>query len=111
PPRDPKAEAATYRKAEAERDAQVPKAYRDMHAPEFRIPDSAAAWRERRPALLKAVRDSLGELPPRPSPQKVRLVSREFRPGYTLERVGIDNGVDGEIGALLFVPDKRPKPA
>jgi lysophospholipase L1-like esterase/dienelactone hydrolase len=109
--RDPKADAAAYRKAEAERDAPVPKVYREMHAPEFRVPESAAAWRERRPALLKAVRDSLGDLPPRPSPLKVRLVSREFRPGYTLERVGIDNGVDGEIGALLLIPEKRPKPA
>ncbi len=108
---DPKAEAAAYRKAEAERDALVPKAYRDIHAPEFRIPENAAAWQERRPALLKAVRDSLGDPPPRPSPHKVRLVAREFRPGYTLERLGIDNGVDGEIGALLLVPEKRAKPA
>jgi lysophospholipase L1-like esterase len=111
PKSDPKAEAAAYRKAEAERDAQVPKAYRDTRAPEFRIPEDAAAWQARRPALLKAVRDSLGDLPPSPSPLKVRLVSRELRPGYTLERVGIDNGVDGEIGALLLVPEKHPKPA
>jgi lysophospholipase L1-like esterase len=110
-PRDPKAEAAAYRKAEAERDAVVPKAYREMRAPEFRVPESSAAWDRRRPALLKAVRDSLGDLPPRPSPLRVRLVSREFRPRYTLERVGIDNGVDGEIGALLLVPKKRSKPA
>jgi len=82
-----------------------------VRAPEFHIPEDAAAWKKRRPALLKAVRDSLGDLPPRPSPLKVRLVSREFRAGYTLERVGIDNGVDNEIGALLLVPDKRPKPA
>jgi dienelactone hydrolase len=34
-------------------------------------------------------------------------VSREFRPGYTLERVAIDNGVDGDIGALILVPQKR----
>jgi lysophospholipase L1-like esterase len=111
PRKDPKADAAAYRKAEAERDALVPKAYKDVRAPEFRIPESAAAWQERRPALLKAVRDSLGDLPPRPSPLKVRLVSREFRPGYTLERVSIDNGVDNEIGGLLLIPEKRTKPA
>jgi dienelactone hydrolase/lysophospholipase L1-like esterase len=108
---DPKAEAAAYRKAETERDALVPKAYREMRAPEFRVPESPAAWQERRPALLKAVRDSLGDLPARPAPRKVRLVSREFRSGYTLERVDINNGLEGEIGALLLVPDKRPKPA
>jgi lysophospholipase L1-like esterase len=110
-PPDPKADTAAYQKAEAGRDFLVPKSYRDIRAPEFRIPEDAAAWEKRRPALLKAVRDSLGDLPSRPSPLKVRLVSREFRPGYTLERVGIDNGVDNEIGALLLLPDKRSKPA
>src|SRR5262249_46300911 len=58
---DPKADAAAYQKQEAGRDFLVPKAYRDIHAPEFRIPEYAAAWEKRRPALLKAVRDSLGD--------------------------------------------------
>jgi hypothetical protein len=38
-------------------------------------------------------------------------VCRELRPGYTLERVAIDNGVDGDLSALLFLPDRRQKPA
>jgi dienelactone hydrolase len=77
----------------------------------LQLPESAAAWKEKRPEILKTAVQSLGDLPPRPSPLKVRLVSRELRGGYMLERVGIDNGVDGEIGALLLVPDKAKKPA
>ncbi len=103
--------AADYRKDQAERDALVPKAVKELRAPELRLPENAAAWKERRPELLKQVTESLGDLPPRPSPPKVRLVARELRPGYTLERVALDDGIGGEVSALLLVPEKRQKPA
>jgi lysophospholipase L1-like esterase/dienelactone hydrolase len=102
---------ARYRKAEAQRDALVPRAYKNLKVPEFQVPGNAAAWRERRPTVRKTVVNSLGDLPARPSPQRVHLVSRELRTGYTVERVAIDNGLDNEISALLLLPDKRPKPA
>jgi lysophospholipase L1-like esterase/dienelactone hydrolase len=102
---------AAYRKSEAEHDVQVPSAYKNLPVGNFRVPESAAAWKEQRPDVLKKVLQSLGDLPARPSPQRVRLVSRELRQGYTLERVAIDNGLDGEISALLLVPDKRQHPA
>jgi dienelactone hydrolase/lysophospholipase L1-like esterase len=110
-PRSGPGAVAEYRRDEAERDALVPRAYREMRFGEFRLPETAAAWKKQRPQVLKAVRESLGDLPPRPSPLKVRIVSRELRRGYTLERVGIDNGVDGEISALVLIPEKRSKPA
>jgi hypothetical protein len=77
----------------------------------FSPPTNPAEWQSRRPEVLKAVVQSLGDLPPRPSPQQARVVSRELRPGYTLERVAIPNGVDGEISALLLIPEKRQNPA
>jgi lysophospholipase L1-like esterase/dienelactone hydrolase len=111
-PKGPSAEeAARYWKAQAERDAQVPPAYKKLPVPPFRVPKTAEAWQAERPAVLNAVSRSLGDLPPRPSPQQVRVVSRELRPGYTLERVGIDDGPQGELSALVLVPDKRPQPA
>jgi dienelactone hydrolase/lysophospholipase L1-like esterase len=105
--------AAAYRKTEMERDALVPSAYRNLQVGTFRPPASADVWKAERPEVLRKVRDSLGDLPPRPSPQQVRVVSRELRPGYTLERVAINNGVDGEVSALLLVPTglKAPAPA
>jgi lysophospholipase L1-like esterase/dienelactone hydrolase len=111
PPAPPAVNAAAYRKAEAENDARVPPRFKKVPVGEFRVPDSAAAWKQQRPEVLQKVVQSLGDLPPRPSPQKVRLVSRELRPGYTLEHVAIDNGADGEVTALLLVPEKRAKPA
>ena len=99
--------AAAYRKAAAERDRQVPAAYRRPVAPEFRIPEDAAGWAGRRPGVLEAVRKSLGDLPARPSPPRSRVVSRELRRGYTLEKVALDNGVDGEVTSLLLIPEGR----
>src|SRR5262249_20320165 len=103
--------AATYRKQEAERDAQVPPAYRSLKVGTFEPPRSGDDWRRERPEVLRKVRGSLGDLPPRPSPAKARVVSREVRRGYTLERVAIENGVDGEVAALILVPTARQGPA
>lgn len=105
------AEAAeAYRKAEVERDALVPPNYR-INVPEFRAPSSEGEWRSRRPEVLRIVRESLGDLPSRPSPQRVRRITREIRDGYLLEKIAIDNGIDGEISALLLIPERLQGPA
>jgi len=102
---------AAYRRAEAERDALVPARIKNLPIGKFQPPGSAAEWKTQRPEVLRKVRESLGDLPPRPSPQQVRVVSRELRSHYTLERVAIDNGADSEVSALLLVPEGRKTPA
>jgi lysophospholipase L1-like esterase/dienelactone hydrolase len=112
PPPEPSAqEAERYRKTEAARDATVPPFYRNLPIGTLALPADAAAWTRQRPAVHAAVVASLGDLPPRPAPQKVRVVSREVRRGYTLERVAIDNGESNDISALLLIPEKRRSPA
>src|SRR4051812_24471561 len=66
PPASGPEAAAEYRKAVARRNALVPEAYRRLKVGEFRIPADAGAWKEERPTVLRAVVDSLGDLPPRP---------------------------------------------
>jgi lysophospholipase L1-like esterase/dienelactone hydrolase len=111
-PRPAAAEKAeAYHKAEAQRDALVPPAYRKASVGEFHVPESAAAWKQQRADVLHNVVQSLGDLPPRPSPPRVRRVTRELRPGYVLEKVALDNGVDGEVSALLLIPEKLSRPA
>src|SRR5262249_30319559 len=74
--------------------------------------DDAADWARRRPELLKHVRDSLGELPPRPNPPVARVVCREIHPDHVREKIVLDDGAEGSVSALLLVPDgparKRP---
>ena len=105
--------AAAYQKAQARRDALVPEVYKRLKFGEFQIPADSKTWKEERPKVLHTVVDSLGDLPPRPSPPQSRIVSRELRRGYTLEKIAISNGVDGEVSALMLVPEraKRPMPA
>ncbi len=102
--------ASEYRKSAERRDALVPDAYRRLKVGEFRIPAETGIWKQQRPAVLRAVVDSLGDLPPRPSPLRARIISRELRPGYTLESVSLGNGVDGAVTALLLVPRRRTGP-
>ena len=102
--------AEGYRKAALRRDALVPEAYRRLKVGEFRIPSNASDWKEKRPTVFRTVVDSLGDLPPRPSPPRVRIISRELRPGYTLEKVSLANGVDGQVSALMLVPEGRRRP-
>ncbi len=99
--------AARYRKAEAERDAVVPSYFKNLPVGKFTVPENAGTWRQQRPEIFKHVVDSLGDLPPRPAPPRARVVSRELRRGYTLERVAIDNGEHNDISALVLVPEKR----
>jgi len=105
------AAAEAYRKSEAGRDGQVPERFKKLAIPEFPAPTSRDEWNRRRAEVRRKVLESLGDLPPRPAPQQARVVSREIRPGYALERVEIPNGVDGEVSALLLVPEKVRTPA
>ncbi|MCC2668082.1 MAG: hypothetical protein K0Q72_553 [Armatimonadetes bacterium] len=105
--------AEAYRKQEAARDAVVPDYYRKLTFGRFDAPKDAKEWQRRRPEVLRKVVESLGDLPPRPAVDKARILSRELRPGYVLERVALDNGVGNEVSALLLTPTglKRPAPA
>ncbi|MEN3939662.1 alpha/beta hydrolase family protein [Prosthecobacter sp. SYSU 5D2] len=108
PPRPGGPEAAAkYREAEKAHDAEVPEMYKKLPIGKFQLPESADAWKQQRPDVLAKVVASLGDLPPRPAKPKARLISRELRPGYTLERVALDNGEGNDISALVLIPDKR----
>ncbi len=103
--------ADAYRKTEAERDSRVPEAFRNARVPDLVFPDSADAWRRQRPAILRTVLASLGDLPPRPTNPAIREVAREVWRDFSVEKVAIPNGVDGEVTALLLIPTKFRTPA
>lgn len=100
-----------YRAAETAHDAEVPEMYKKLPIGKFTLPESASAWQQQRPEVLRIVKDSLGDLPPRPAKPTGRVISRELRRGYTLERVSIDNGEGNDISALVLIPEKRARPA
>jgi len=109
-PRGPEA-AEAYRKTENERDRLVPEAFLKTHAGEFVVPRDPAAWQNARPSIRRKVIESLGELPPRPAASDARTISRELWRGFSVEKVSIPNGVDGDVTALLLIPEQRKLPA
>lgn len=100
-----------YRKAEAERDAQIPAYFKSIKAPDFPLPKDADAWSKQRPDVKKKVLAALGDLPPRPARQKVRFISFEKWPGFRVEKVAIDNEAGNDVSSLIIVPDNLDKPA
>ncbi len=100
-----------YREAEAERDAQVPAYFKNIKAPEFPLPKDADDWAKQRPDVKKKVLAALGDLPPRPARQKVRVISFEKWPRFRVEKIAIDNDAGNEVSALVIIPDKAEKPA
>jgi lysophospholipase L1-like esterase/dienelactone hydrolase len=104
-------DAQAYRQKQLARDAQVPAAFRNMKVPPFKVPADKEEWNTRRGNILQTVRATLGDLPARPAPPQARLVSRELRPGYVLERVTLDNAAESPVAALLLIPEKLNAPA
>ncbi|MGV3663046.1 MAG: dienelactone hydrolase family protein [Prosthecobacter sp.] len=103
--------AVKYRADEAAHDAEVPEMYKKLPIGKLTLPADASAWQKQRPEVLRIVQNSLGDIPPRPEKAATRVVSRELRREYTLERVSIDNGEGNDISALVLIPEKRAQPA
>src|ERR1700682_4401851 len=58
--------------------AQVPEGFRTLKIPEWPVPTDLNRWRERDRAKTRAtLLECLGEMPPRPDPGKVRVLSKE----------------------------------
>jgi lysophospholipase L1-like esterase/dienelactone hydrolase len=100
-----------YQEAEAAGDKLVPDAFKNMKVPEFAVPATKEEWEKRRAGVKEKVVASLGDLPPRPAKPEAHLVSAEIRPGFRLERLRIDNGVDGVMSAMMLIPENVKAPA
>ncbi len=92
--------------------ADVPETFRHLKRPDWAVPTDLERWRQadgpRTRALLIRL---LGEMPPRPDPARVEVVSREEHDGYTLERFRFHNGVDEVVPGMLLLPKGRKGPA
>lgn len=89
----------------------VPEYYRNLPYPEIDIPPSLEAWQTKRTEIRAVLHGLLGTVPPRPERAAARMLSREQRDGHTVEKIEIDNGLDGVIPAYVVVPGNVRKPA
>ena len=103
--------AEVYRRDENEAGRLVPAAFLKTGAGGFFVPIDPATWQKERPSIRHRVIESLGDLPPRPAVSGARVISREAWRNFSVEKVSIPNGADGNVTALLLVPEKLTIPA
>jgi dienelactone hydrolase len=103
--------AAKGGEPEGEPWADVPESFRTMKIPDWPLPTDLKRWQD---TDRKSTRDTLlrllGEMPPRPDPAKVKVISREDCDGYVLERFEFHNGVDMVVPGILLIPKECKGP-
>jgi dienelactone hydrolase len=88
--------------------AEVPESFRQLKIPEWSLPTDLKRWQKSdREKTRATLLQCLGEMPPRPSPNKVRIVSKEDMGDYVLERFEFHNGVDMEVPGIILIPKNR----
>ena len=85
----------------------VPEVFRNLPIGRFQTPTNLAQWKAQRGSVKTIVLNSLGDIPPRPRPVRVRTVSVEKRNGCSVEKFVFHNGVDAEVPGYIAIPDKR----
>jgi len=91
--------------------AHVPETFRNLGVPQWPVPTDLKQWQEvDRPKVRETLYEPLGEMPPRPDPSEVKVLSREDCGTYVLERLEFFNGVDMTVPGILAVPKKRKGP-
>ena len=82
----------------------VPEYYRKWNYPDFRFPEKQSDWLKKRQEVKETLVKLLGDIPARPEKPVVKIVSREAKNGYVIEKLLIDNGVDSWIPGYLAIP-------
>lgn len=91
---------------------EVPESFRGLKIPDWSVPADLKQWEQADRAKTRAtLLRCLGEMPPRPDPKKVTVVSKEDHEDYVLERFEFHNGVDMTVPGILLVPKNRKGPA
>lgn len=72
-------------------------------------PDSATQWERGRAELRQTIQRLLGDLPPLFTPE-ARVLDRQDRAEYIVERFSFENGVGDTVYGLALIPARRAKP-
>src|SRR5574340_291623 len=93
--------------------AGVPAGFRNLPIGKLVVPGDLATWKGQREKVRTIVLNSLGEMPPRPSPSNVRIVSVDKRAGWRIEKFTFHNGVDSQVPGYIAIPEdgKQRHPA
>ncbi len=83
----------------------VPPEFRaSLNLPEWPIPTDLPRWRQDREEVRTTLVKLLGDMPARPDPRQVRIVSKEEREDFTLEKIEFHNGADAIVTGTIMSP-------
>jgi dienelactone hydrolase len=89
----------------------VPAEFRaSLNLPEWPLPTDLRLWQRDRADVRATLVKLMGDLPPRPDSSNVRVVSREDRGEFTLEKIEFHNGADAVVPGYIMIP-KTPAAA
>jgi dienelactone hydrolase len=81
--------------------------------PEFNAPTNLEAWKKERVTIRNTLTQVMGNVPPRPTSTDIKILSREDKGSYTLERFEFMNGAGAVVPGYMLIPKagKTPFPA
>ncbi len=83
----------------------IPETFRDPKISEWPVPADLKKWEESgRIGIRTTLLRCLGEMPERPPAAKVRVLSKEDKGEFLLERFEFHNGVDMVVPGILAIP-------
>jgi hypothetical protein len=83
----------------------VPSEFRDaMKFPEWPLPTDLPKWERDRVEVRQTLVKLMGNLPPRPDPTKVRVLTTEDRGDFILDRIEFHNGADAIVPGYVMIP-------
>jgi len=76
----------------------------DFSVPELNIPSSAEQWQAQRNTIRKTLVQVLGDLPPRPKITSVKVLAREDKGTYILEKFEFNNEAGAVVPGYFLIP-------
>ncbi len=75
-----------------------------LSVPEFIVPTNLAGWQQQRESLRDTLIKVMGKLPRRPQVTTVRILSREDKGEYTLEKFEFNNEAGAMVPGYYLIP-------
>lgn len=83
----------------------VPAEFREsLKLPEWPLPTDLGRWERDRVDVRATLVKLMGDLPPRPDPRKVRVVSTADHEGFTVDKIEFHNGADAIVPGCVMIP-------
>lgn len=76
-----------------------------VSVPDFNVPENVEIWNKQRQAIRDSLVMLMGQLPPRPKDTSVKILSRENKGEYILEKFEFDNGAGAIVPGYYLIPN------